>query len=119
MQLIRLKKRKDFLRIAQANNKYILPGLVLQVAKTDIQDADAIRIGFTVSKKVGCAVERNRAKRRLRALSTEIFSKKDKCKGYDFVIIGRSATVKRSFDKLRADMEIALKKFIKECLVES
>jgi len=116
MQVTRLKKRKDFLRIAQANNKYILPGLVLQVAKNDSQDSDDVRIGFTVSKKVGCAVERNRAKRRLKALSNQVFGKAERYKGCDFVVIGRSATVKRPFDKLKADMEIALKKFVKEGL---
>jgi len=71
-------------------------------------DADAIRIGFTCSKKVGNAVARNRAKRRLRAVSHEILPIHGK-PGWDYVLIGRAEhTAKRPFDKLQLDLVRAL-----------
>jgi ribonuclease P protein component len=59
----RLKKRRDFLRVASRGRRAARPGLVLQAAAGD---PGALRVGFTVTKKVGNAVVRNRARRRLK-----------------------------------------------------
>jgi len=68
-----------------------------------------MRVGFTVSKKVGGAVIRNRMKRRLRALCREIIPVHG-CFGSDHVMIGRSAGIEREFALLRQDLTRALQK---------
>jgi ribonuclease P protein component len=74
----------------------------------EIQNSDnTIGVGFTASKKVGGAVARNRAKRRLRALAAEILPVEGR-PGRDYVLIARPATVTRAFDDLRADLREAL-----------
>lgn len=115
----RLKQRREFLRVAATRRKWVAPGLILQ-ARPREGDADAkgearvegreppIRVGFTVSRKVGGAVVRNRARRRLRAAADAVLSA-HAAPGHDFVVIGRGATVKRPFDALRGDMEAALR----------
>jgi len=84
-----------------------MPGFVLLVR--DRQDGDpAIRVGFTVTKKIGGAVVRNRMKRRFRALARELLPAGGK-PGADHVMIGRSNGIERDFALLRADLEKALK----------
>lgn len=72
-------------------------------------EADTMRVGFTVSKKVGNAVARNRAKRRLRAAVDEVFPA---CARHDldFVVIGRKETVDRPYSLLLQDLRTALKR---------
>lgn len=77
--------------------------------ETDAGDGDGARIGFTASKKVGNAVARNRAKRRLRALTAEVMTQHAQ-PGRDYVLIARQSTPTRSYKALRADLEKALKR---------
>ena len=106
MPLERLRQRADFLRAARALHRRT-PGFVLQAR--DRGDADgAVRVGFTCSKKVGNAVARNRAKRRLREIARlELpFHARP---GWDYVLIGkRDVTATRDFAALRADLVAAL-----------
>lgn len=109
--LPRLKQRPEFLRVAATGQKWVAPGLIVQVRKrtfgeTNTNDA---RIGFTVSRKVGNSVKRNRVRRRLKAAAADIMTKHAQG-GTDFVIIGRKSTLKRPFTALIADMTMALKK---------
>lgn len=67
-----------------------------------------IRVGFTVSRKVGGSVQRNRARRRLRA-AAEALMPAHAAPGHDYVVIGRAATVKRAFGALEGDIEAALR----------
>lgn len=102
----RLKKRSDFLKAAKAA-KWAAKGLVLQARARD--DAEAPRVGFTVTKRVGNAVVRNRIKRRLReAVRLSLFERARD--GVDYVLIGRQGTVHRRFDALRDDLETAIAK---------
>ena len=110
-RLTRLKKRPEFLRVAATRQKWVATGLILQVrrrGKTDAHEAEP-RIGYTVSRKVGNAVRRNRVRRRLRAVADQVMGAHAKS-GRDFVIIGRQGTIRRSFAALRGDLETALKK---------
>ncbi len=66
-----------------------------------------MRVGFTVSRKVGNAVARNRARRRLRAAVDRVMPTRAR-PGYDFVVIGRAGTLTRPFDSLVGDLTTAL-----------
>jgi|TARA_B110000263_G_scaffold65720_1_gene56747 ribonuclease P protein component len=107
----RLKVRSDFLRIAADRRNWAAPGLVLQVSETpkETYNRDSLRIGYTASRKVGNAVKRNRARRRLRNVVQKVMSANASC-GKDFVIIARKSTVQRPFLDLINDLETALKK---------
>ena len=85
-----------------------MPGFVLQVRDRTDQDP-ALRIGFTVTKKIGNAVVRNRMKRRLRALARELLPLGG-IDGADHVLIGRAGGVERDFATLRDELSRALAK---------
>ncbi|MBX3492992.1 MAG: ribonuclease P protein component [Parvibaculum sp.] len=103
-QIDKIRKRRDFLAAAHGR-KRAERGLVLQAL--DRHDDGAPRAGFTVTRKVGNAVIRNRAKRRLRAAAAEILPLAAKA-GYDYVLIGRHATPTRRWAELLADLTAAL-----------
>jgi ribonuclease P protein component len=106
-RLVTLRKRADFLA-ANAGKRAATPGFVLLVR--DRADRDpAIRVGFTVTKKIGGAVVRNRMKRRFRALARELLPTEGLA-GSDHVMIGRSGGIERDFQRLRSDLSGALRK---------
>lgn len=108
----RLKRRAEFLRVAGAGRKSVTPGLILQVAPQPDDDVspagDALRVGFTASRKVGIAVERNRARRRLRAAVQQVMAL-HAAPGRDYVLVARAGTVRRPFAALVGDLEAALR----------
>ncbi|SDX17590.1 ribonuclease P protein component [Litoreibacter albidus] len=102
-----ISKRADFLRAARAKRAG-QPGFLLQ-ARNRGDDAPP-RVGFTCSKKIGNAVARNRAKRRLREIARIALSAKAQT-GWDYVLVGRpTETVSRPFAQLMADLERAIAK---------
>ncbi len=107
----RLKKRPEFLRVAASRKKWVATGLILQVRRrADTETSDTgVRVGFTVSRKVGNAVRRNRVRRRLRAVAGQVMPGHARA-GRDFVIIGRAGTFRRPFAALLNDLRTALKK---------
>ena len=103
----RLKQRADFLRVAGRGRKAAMPGLVLQALVRG--DAAPARIGFTVTRKVGNAVVRNRAKRRLREAAWLLLERQPLL-GVDLVLVGRATTGARDFSALTDDLARALRK---------
>lgn len=106
--LVRLKRRPDFLRVAAAGRRAARPGLVLQAASVSPEEGAAVRAGFTASRKVGNAVTRNRAKRRLRAVAAEVLTSAGR-RGTDYVLIARAGTGARAYADLVADLASALR----------
>ncbi|XKE88982.1 ribonuclease P protein component [Thalassospira australica] len=113
----RLKKRAEFLRVAGTRRKWVTQGLILQGAPrpgikpdTEYAGEDRLaRVGFTVTKKVGKAVVRNRVRRRLRAVADQLMTEMA-LPGWDYVVIGRQQTIDRDFEKLVEDMRFALRR---------
>ena len=124
----RLTKRPEFLRVAAGRQKWVTPGMVVQArprdeappasaaaalnasegaAETDSQGPP--RVGITVSRKVGNAVQRNRARRRLRAAAREALPAVG-APGTDYVLIGRAGTLSRTYADLLADLRQAVNK---------
>ena len=85
-----------------------MPGFILQVRARDDGDP-TMRIGYTVTKKIGNAVVRNRMKRRLRALARDLLPTSG-VRGADHVLIGRAGGIERDFAVLRAELAKALAK---------
>ncbi len=102
-----MARRADFLA-ANSGKRAPMPGFVL-LARDRADNDPAMRIGYTVTKKIGGAVVRNRLKRRLRALARELLPEAGLA-GHDHVLIGRSDGVTRDFQQLRADLRRALAK---------
>lgn len=105
-----LARRPDFLRAAQARRQGA-PGFLLQARQRRGDEpvpAEMIRIGYTCSKKLGNAVARNRAKRRLREIARAVLPLAGR-PGWDYVLVGRpGATADRLFADLLADLTRAL-----------
>ncbi len=108
----KLKRRAEFLRVAVKGTKAPMPGLVLQAMRR-FDEAPA-RLGFTVTKKVGNAVVRNRTKRRLREAARLVLRREAlrgaAVTGVDLVLIGRDGTARRPFPALLDDFGRALRR---------
>ena len=121
--LTTLARRADFLRVAGRGTKWATAGLSLQACPraaghdaagpgesgATVSATPTIRVGYTASKKVGGAVVRNRARRRLKALAREVIAN-EAAPGYDYVVIARAETATRDYAALRGDMRFALKR---------
>ena len=101
----RLKRRAEFLRVSARGRKVAMTGLVLQALARS--EGEPARLGFTVTKKVGNAVVRNRTRRRLKE-AARLLLREAPVQGVDLVLVGREATRKRRFSALIDDLRRAL-----------
>lgn len=111
---VRLKKRRQFLRATHNGRKFVASTMVLQVVKQD--EFEGVRLGFTVTKKMGNAVIRNRIRRRLRAVAQAVFSSQA-LTGYDYVLVSRKTAFDAPFDVLNKDL-LYLMRLFKKSLME-
>jgi ribonuclease P protein component len=107
--LERLQKRSQFLTIARTGRKAVTQGIVLQARPLEPGHETEIKVGYTASRKVGGSVQRNRARRRLRAVVHDVMNAMAK-PGHEFVLIARANTLTRSYNGLLADLKRALGK---------
>jgi ribonuclease P protein component len=102
----RLRQRADFVAAA-TGAKAPTAAFVLQARKRG--DSGPIRVGFTVTKKVGSAVERNRVRRRLKAVVSRSAGGRMR-PGHDYVLVGRRAALKLPFDRMVEEFNGALRR---------
>ena len=112
----RLTRRPEFLSVAASRRKCATQGLILQARAHEGGDSGParpagldLRYGLTASRKVGNAVARNRARRRLRAAVAELFGV-HAAPGHDYVLVARTATIARPWTDLKSDIEHALRR---------
>ena len=102
----RLRQRREFLAAA-TGAKAPVTGFVVQAL--DRREDGPVRVGFTCSKKVGNAVERNRVRRRLREVVR--LAPPDRMRpGHDYVLIGRRAALDLPFERMVEDFDRALRR---------
>ena len=105
---IRMKKRRMILHVAENGFRVVSGSVIVQACPNNL---DVIRTGFTVTKKIGCAVIRNRTRRKLREL-VRICPKVNEMIGFDLVFVGRLSTKDRPHDKLTEDLIFALNEIL-------
>jgi ribonuclease P protein component len=103
-----LKASSDFQRISRLGKKCSFPAFIMQVLRHE-GEAKPFRLGLTVSRKVGNAVVRNRAKRRLREMVRTSVAL-EKLAGFDIVLIGRASARERDFSLMKQDFLSGLEK---------
>lgn len=106
----RLKKRSQFLRV-RGGKRFATPSLVLQAREQEAEASppQTARFGFTASKKIGGAVKRNRARRRLKE-AVRLHACGHAANGFDYVLIARQGTLQRPFIELIGDLKRAFRK---------
>lgn len=106
MAVQRLRRRAEFVAAA-AGPRAPTPGFVLQMRLRD--DTGAPRFGFTASRKVGNAVERNRARRRLKEM-VRLTAVTQVTPGHDYVLVARRGALTHPFERLASDFSGALRR---------
>ncbi|OYZ37059.1 MAG: ribonuclease P protein component [Alphaproteobacteria bacterium 16-39-46] len=101
-----LKRRFDFLNVAKEGRKAVMPSLIVQAILKKGDEAE-VRVGFTATRKIGSAVVRNRARRRLRS-TVDLIAKERSLKSGDYVLIARQITATAPFEVLMKDFRKAL-----------
>lgn len=112
--LAQLKRRDDYVRVARRGRRLVTPGMILQVMRRGGDgeaDMTVVRYGITASRRVGGAVTRNRARRRLRAAALRVLPEHAP-PGCDVVLVASAATPVCPFASLLADLEGALHRFV-------
>lgn len=106
---LKLKKRKDFVRVAKKGEKIVTTSFILQAARSLSVEDIGPKFGFTTTKKIGHAVVRNRARRRMRAVVRELYKTKAH-NNTEYVLIGRFSTADCPYKDMHRDLNYALKK---------
>lgn len=105
--MLMLEASSDFQRLARSGKKWATPAFIMQALKAE--NGGEFRLGLTASRKVGNAVVRNRAKRRLREMVREFLVHKS-LHGFEIVLIARQAAVNYNFSRMKEDFSASLVK---------
>ena len=103
-------------RLLTGRARYLADIRLPRTAEEEI--GGCVRVGFTASRKVGIAVARNRARRRLRAVVAEIMPE-HAAPGHDYVLVARAATLKRPYSALAEDLRTGLRRLGVFCETEA
>ena len=99
-----IKKRIDFVKVSEKGKKFFTQGFILQKYKRDFSSKEnTARVGFTITKKIGNAVVRNKIKRRFREIIKEVLNNYLK-KNYDYVIIANKKSLVMNYKELKNDV---------------
>lgn len=110
MRLARLTQRKEFLAAAEHGRRFRSPSFTVQVRDAAAEEGrDSLRLGLTASRKTGNAVKRNRIRRRLRAAAAKALAGQTD-RACDVVVIARSEVLGTTFDRLVADLSVAIER---------
>ena len=109
--MVRLKRRREFLAVAGTRCRWVTPAFVLQAGPRGVPTE--VGIGFTASRRIGSAVARNRARRRLRAAVRALLPGAAK-PGYDYVIVARPAILTCPFEVLLTDLANAFARVVRQ-----
>ena len=102
--MVRLRRRHEFVAVAGTRRRWVGPAFVVQAGPRG--EPSEIGIGFTASRRIGNAVARNRARRRLRAAVRALLPGLAQ-PGYDYVIVARPAILTCPFDLILRDLRTA------------
>lgn len=114
-QPVRIKKRRCFLRATHNGKKFVAKTMILQTVPQN--ETSGMRLGFTVTKKIGHAVIRNRVRRRLKEVARYILPIEG-VNGFDYVLVARKEAEEVSFDVLKRDLTYLLRLFKKRLVEE-
>ena len=110
MRLARLTQRKEFLAAAEHGRRFRSSSFTVQVRDAAAEEGrDSLRLGLTASRKTGNAVKRNRIRRRLRAAAAKALAGQTD-RACDVVVIARSEVLGTTFDRLVADLSVAIER---------
>jgi ribonuclease P protein component len=107
LKVERLTRRADFLLVAGTRRRFATPSLVLQMRQREDAADAAVRVGFTATRKLGGAVVRNRARRRLREVARTVLPE-TATRGCDYVLIARLGALQRPYPALLGDLRSAM-----------
>jgi ribonuclease P protein component len=109
----RLKRRREFVAVAATGRRWVTRAFVLQVGPRAAGLDAAIGLGFTASRRVGNAVARNRARRRLLEAARKVLPGAAE-PGYNYVLVARPVVLTCSFDRLLSDLTTAFARVIRQ-----
>ena len=111
--MARLKRRADFVAAAASRRRWVTPAFVLQAGPRVATSgaADEIGVGFTASRRIGKAVARNRARRRLVEAARAVLPGPAR-PGYNYVIVARPAVLTCPFERLLTDLRTAFARIV-------
>jgi ribonuclease P protein component len=107
--VVRLKRRSEFVAVAATGQRWAMPAFVLQAGPRPPSAGSELGVGFTASRRIGSAVARNRARRRLVAAVRQVLPG-PAAPGYNYVVVARPAVLTWPFQSLLEDLTAAFRR---------